>query len=70
MKLTAPGASLPAAGREPKLAELVPKIRRLGNEGFTEHIQNKREELCRYLVDAEGIDFLPTECKRDAALKG
>lgn len=55
MKLTAPGTSLPPPGREPKIAELVPKVRRLGNEGFSKLIQNKKGEICQSLTEAEGF---------------
>lgn len=54
LKLTAPGTSLPPPGREPKLAELIPKVRRLGNDGFARHIQNKKDEIFQCLSEAEG----------------
>ncbi len=36
------------------LSELVPRIRRLGNEDFSEHISTKKQQLCDHLCEAEG----------------
>ena len=45
-------------GKELNLASLVPKLRKLGNDGFTEHVQMKKEQLCQCLEDAKGTGQL------------
>ena len=54
LKLTMAGSLLPAEGRQPQLAELVPKMRRVGNDSFTEHIKMKNADVCKLLADAAG----------------
>lgn len=41
--------------REPKLAELVPKMRRLGNDSFSSYIDNKKTQLGKLITEASGI---------------
>ena len=40
--------------RHANLGELVPRVRKLGNDNFTQHIILKKEQLCDHLVAAEG----------------
>ena len=39
-----------------KLCDLVPKVRRLGNDNFTNHIVYKKQQLCDQLAIAEGFE--------------
>lgn len=38
----------------PNMADLVPKVRKLGNESFTKHMNIKKQNLSQYLTDANG----------------
>ena len=51
---------LPAGGDQAKyapLSELVPKVRKLGNDNFTQHIVVKNHQLRDQLALAEGKNF-------------
>lgn len=41
--------------RHARLSELVPRVRKLGNGNFTQHIVLKKEQICDYLILAEGM---------------
>jgi hypothetical protein len=43
--------------REPKLAELVPKMRRLGNDSFSAYIDSKKQQLSKLITDAKCTYF-------------
>ena len=47
-------ASSHPAARDASLDDLVPKVRRLGNDSFSEHIDIKKEQLCDHLCVASG----------------
>jgi hypothetical protein len=49
-------ASSHPAAKEATLDDLVPKVRRLGNDSFSEHIDIKKEQLCDHLCMASGND--------------
>ena len=37
------------------LGLLVPKVKKLGKEAFSDHLEVKKEELCDKLIAAEGL---------------
>jgi len=41
--------------REPTLAELVPKMRRLGNDSFSVYIDCKQHQLSKLITEADGM---------------
>ena len=47
-------AQCPLPDRHAKLSDLVPRVRKLGNGNFTQHIVLKKEQICDYLILAEG----------------
>lgn len=47
-------AQCPLPDRHAKLSDLVPRVRKLGNGNFTQHIIHKKEQICDYLILAEG----------------
>ena len=50
-------ATLQACAGVCRLADLIPRVRRLGNDALNEHVGVKREELCDQLIAAEGSSF-------------
>jgi len=44
-----------------QIADLVPVIKSLGNDSFTEHIREKTSQLCQTLHDAGGEGFIEVE---------
>ena len=50
-------AQLPAPDRHANLGDLIPRIRKLGNSNFTQQILIKKEQICDYLILAEGKDM-------------
>jgi len=39
---------------EPRLAELVPKMRRIGNDSFSEYLDSRKAQLHQLLTSANG----------------
>ena len=37
-----------------QLCDMVPRIRKIGNDNFTQHIVMKKQHLCDYLMMADG----------------
>ena len=37
-----------------QLGDMVPRIRKIGNDNFTQHIVIKKQHLCDYLMMADG----------------
>lgn len=51
-KLASDAGIVPAEA--PNMADLVPKVRKLGNESFTKHMAMKKDRLRDYLQDTQG----------------
>ena len=47
-------ADMTAVKRLAKFGEMIPHIRKLGNDNFTQHIIIKKRHLCDYLLCADG----------------
>jgi len=44
--------------QEPRLAELVPKMRRVGNDSFSEYLDSRKAQLHQLLTSANGMQSL------------
>jgi len=44
-----------AEEHEPKLAELVPKMRRIGNDNFSEYLDTRKAQLRQLVASANGM---------------
>jgi len=40
---------------EPRLAELVPKMRRIGNDSFSEYLDSRKAQLHQLVTSANGM---------------
>jgi len=49
---------LSAEEDEPQLAELVPMMRRIGNDRFSEYLDLRKAQLHRLVTSANGTCFL------------
>ena len=60
-KLAAEDTGIVPAEAPNMSSDLVPKVRKLGNEAFTKHVTGKKERLTEYLQDTHGR-FGQSEC--------
>jgi len=49
------GTMMSAEEHEPKLAELVPKMRRIGNDNFSEYLDTRKAQLRQLVASANGM---------------
>jgi len=48
------GTTTSSEEQEPRLAELVPKMRRIGNDDFSEYLDTRKTQLCQLVTSANG----------------
>jgi len=54
-KLLPEGGSVTSSEeQEPRLAELVPKMRRIGNDSFSEYLETRTSQLHQLVTSANG----------------